>query len=109
MRRLLQIGNAIVQRTDGTWQTDYIMRVLDDEPVPTTPGEAEAFIRKEVNPRPVLKAAADAAVVGLTDPLARAVAATGGVLGLNHAEARAWAAKRNVGPNRQATKHPDQG
>ena len=111
MRKRLEIGfgpGGMSQRADGTWKTDFILRVLDDEQVPATVAEAETFVRRELDGDSVLGAVVGAAVAGMTDPLQRAVAATRAVHGHAHLRAAAWRAKRNVSTNQQAVQHSDQ-
>jgi hypothetical protein len=71
MGRAIQWGDNVVQRDDGSWQTDYAMDVHDQEVLPQTIQELHQHLLRFSDPVPAARAIARAADHGV-NLLARA-------------------------------------
>lgn len=102
MGRKVQWGAAIVQRSDGTWATDFALDVHDHEVLPETIGELLAHLRRLASGHPVARALAAAAEAGHApdDHHGRCGGIVTALLASGNPAVRALCASRNLRVNK---------
>ena len=98
--RKVQWGENIVQRSDGTWQTDWVMEILDHEVMPEHVGDLRQHLRRLVASNPAASALVDLAEVGKADAHSRTHAIAEALTQSNAPFVKALVASRNLRSNK---------
>lgn len=99
MGRRVNWGDALVQRSDGTWASDWTMEVHDDEALPQTEDELRIHLRRFAARNPAADALARAAEAGKPNDHAKNVAIGAALVGSANPFVRALLATRGLKAN----------